>query len=135
MAIQGHINHLSNQHKKIENIIESEMANPDWDIILMGAFLWLTVFGFQNAQTLIFVSAFLAFPCLKAFLFLMRSWKIRRMQIATKYGERQLAQTRKRLSEKRPITALTEVLKEEDYNPIFSELMALYGIEALVLLA
>jgi hypothetical protein len=104
-------------------------------IILMGAFLWLTVFGFQNAQTLIFVSAFLAFPCLKAFLFLMRSWKIRRTQIATKYGERQLAQTRKRLSEKRPINALTEVLKEEDYNPIFSELMALYGIEALVLLA
>ena len=31
MAIQGHINHLSNQHKKIEDIIESEMANPDWD--------------------------------------------------------------------------------------------------------
>ena len=31
MALQGHINHLSNQHKKIENTIESEMANPDWD--------------------------------------------------------------------------------------------------------
>jgi hypothetical protein len=31
MAIQGHIVHLSNQHKKIEDIIESEMANPDWD--------------------------------------------------------------------------------------------------------
>ena len=31
MALQGHINHLSNQHKKIENIIESEMASPDWD--------------------------------------------------------------------------------------------------------
>ena len=31
MAIQGHINHLSNQHRKIEDIIESEMANPDWD--------------------------------------------------------------------------------------------------------
>ena len=31
MAIQGHINHLSNQHKKIENIIQSEMTNPDWD--------------------------------------------------------------------------------------------------------
>jgi len=104
-------------------------------IIFWGAFLWLTVFGFQNAQTLVFVSAFLAFPCLKAFLFLMRSWKIRRTQVATKYGDRQLAQIRKRLSEKRPITALTEVLKEEDYNPIFSELMALYGIEALVLLA
>ena len=31
MALQGHINHQSNQHKKIEDIIESEMANPDWD--------------------------------------------------------------------------------------------------------
>ena len=37
MALQGHINHLSNQHKKIENIIESEMANPDWDEIRVAA--------------------------------------------------------------------------------------------------
>ncbi len=31
MALEGHITHLSNQHKKIQDIIESEMANPDWD--------------------------------------------------------------------------------------------------------
>lgn len=37
MALQGHINHLSNQHKKIENIIESEMSNPDWDEIQVAA--------------------------------------------------------------------------------------------------
>ena len=37
MALQGHINHLSNQHKKIEDIIESEMANPDWDEIRVAA--------------------------------------------------------------------------------------------------
>ncbi|MEY4708639.1 MAG: hypothetical protein RJB58_2362 [Pseudomonadota bacterium] len=37
MALQGHINHLSNQHKKIENIIESEMSNPDWDQIRVAA--------------------------------------------------------------------------------------------------
>ena len=37
MAIQGHINHLSNQHKKIEDIIESEMANPDWDEMRVAA--------------------------------------------------------------------------------------------------
>ncbi len=104
-------------------------------LIFTGGFLWLSVFGLKNAQALTFVSVFLTFPCLKAFLFLLRSWKIRRTQIATEYGEKQLAETRKRLSEKRPITALTEVLKEEDYNPLFSELMALYGIEALILLA
>ena len=37
MALQGHILHLSNQHKKIEDIIESEMANPDWDEIRVAA--------------------------------------------------------------------------------------------------
>jgi hypothetical protein len=31
MALHGHITHLSNQHKKIEDIIETEMSNPDWD--------------------------------------------------------------------------------------------------------
>ena len=37
MALHGHIVHLSNQHKKIEDIIESEMASPDWDEIRVAA--------------------------------------------------------------------------------------------------
>lgn len=37
MALQGHIIHLSNQHKKIEDIIENEMANPDWDELRVAA--------------------------------------------------------------------------------------------------
>ncbi|HEU0096127.1 MAG TPA: DUF465 domain-containing protein [Rhizomicrobium sp.] len=37
MAIQGHITHLSNQHKKIEDIIQSEMSNPDWDELRVAA--------------------------------------------------------------------------------------------------
>ena len=37
MAIQEHINHLSNQHKKIQDIIENEMSNPDWDEIRVVA--------------------------------------------------------------------------------------------------
>ena len=104
-------------------------------IVFIGGFLGLSLCGFQNAQTLILVSLFLAFPCLKAFLFLIRSWKLKHTEIATTYGEKELESARKRLSKLRPITALTEVLKEEDYNPVFSELMALYGVEALILLA
>ncbi|HEU0161145.1 MAG TPA: DUF465 domain-containing protein [Rhizomicrobium sp.] len=37
MAIQGHINHLSNQHRKIQDIIESEMSSPDWDELRVAA--------------------------------------------------------------------------------------------------
>jgi hypothetical protein len=31
MALQGQIDHLSNQHKKIDDTIAAEMASPDWD--------------------------------------------------------------------------------------------------------
>jgi hypothetical protein len=37
MALQGHINHLANQHKKLEGIINAEMANPDWDELRVAA--------------------------------------------------------------------------------------------------
>jgi hypothetical protein len=37
MALQGQINHLSNQHKKIEDNINAEMANPDWDEMRVAA--------------------------------------------------------------------------------------------------
>ena len=37
MALQGHINHLSNQKKKIEDIINHEMSNPDWDELRVAA--------------------------------------------------------------------------------------------------
>ncbi len=70
-------------------------------IVFIGGFLWLNLCGFKNAQTLIFVSIFLAFPCLKAFLFLMRSWKLKHTEVATTYGEKELESTRKRLSQLR----------------------------------
>ena len=31
MALQGHIEELSEKHKKLEERIHSEMAHPDWD--------------------------------------------------------------------------------------------------------
>lgn len=37
MALEGHIQHLSNQHRKIQDIIEAEMASPDWDEMRVAA--------------------------------------------------------------------------------------------------
>jgi hypothetical protein len=31
MALQGQIEHLADQHKKLEEIIRTEMNHPDWD--------------------------------------------------------------------------------------------------------
>ena len=37
MALEGHILNLSNQHKRISDIIETEMSNPDWDEMRVAA--------------------------------------------------------------------------------------------------
>ncbi|HEY5046594.1 MAG TPA: DUF465 domain-containing protein [Rhizomicrobium sp.] len=37
MALQGHIQELSDKHKKLQQMIESEMARPDWDEIRIVA--------------------------------------------------------------------------------------------------
>ena len=31
MALEGHIQELSEKHKKLQEMIEIEMAHPDWD--------------------------------------------------------------------------------------------------------
>ncbi|HEY3638734.1 MAG TPA: DUF465 domain-containing protein [Rhizomicrobium sp.] len=31
MALEGHIQELSEKHQKLQEQIESEMAHPDWD--------------------------------------------------------------------------------------------------------
>lgn len=31
MALDGQIEHLTNQHRKLEEIIAAEMTHPDWD--------------------------------------------------------------------------------------------------------
>jgi hypothetical protein len=37
MALDGHIQELSDKHKKLQDLIESEMAHPDWDEIRVAA--------------------------------------------------------------------------------------------------
>jgi hypothetical protein len=37
MALQGHIQELSDKHQKLQELIESEMAHPDWDEIRVAA--------------------------------------------------------------------------------------------------
>jgi len=37
MALQGHITELSDKHRRLEQLIESEMAHPDWDQVRVAA--------------------------------------------------------------------------------------------------
>jgi hypothetical protein len=37
MALQGHIQELSEKHQKLEELIETELAHPDWDDVRIQA--------------------------------------------------------------------------------------------------
>jgi hypothetical protein len=37
MALQGHIQELSDKHRRIQELIEAEMSHPDWDDIRVAA--------------------------------------------------------------------------------------------------
>lgn len=121
--------------RKAMMVVLTFLALAASTLVFIACYLILSLLGLKNPQQLIFVGVFMAFPSLNAFLLLIRSWKLRNTEVATASGEATLTEARIRLSKLSPIASLTQVLKEEDYNPIFSELMALYGIEALILLA
>jgi hypothetical protein len=37
MALQGHMQELSEKHKKLQEMIETEMSHPDWDEVRVSA--------------------------------------------------------------------------------------------------
>jgi hypothetical protein len=37
MALQGHIEELSEKHQKLQKLIEDEMTHPDWDEVRVAA--------------------------------------------------------------------------------------------------
>ena len=37
MALQGHIQELSEKHKRLQELIETEMSHPDWDEVRVQA--------------------------------------------------------------------------------------------------
>ena len=37
MALQGHIQELSEKHKRLQDLIENEMTHPDWDEVRVAA--------------------------------------------------------------------------------------------------
>jgi hypothetical protein len=37
MALQGHVQELTEKHQKLEDLIQSEMRHPDWDEVRVAA--------------------------------------------------------------------------------------------------
>lgn len=56
-------------------------------------------------------------------------------QVPTSLGNRRLSEARRRISKISPLSCFWEMLKTESYDPQFSEIVAIYGIAPLIILA
>jgi Na+/melibiose symporter-like transporter len=92
------------------------------------------MFGSPEYQTMIMFAGLLL-SYVVAFHLMFDSWKMAIEELPSELGITGLKQVRKQLGQQRPLDAFKEVLATTDYQPSFSQLLALYGIEALLLLA
>ncbi len=97
-------------------------------------FLLLFVTG-QNTdvQSLLFILS-LAITYFVIFDFAFEGWKLHIEETPTIEAQKQLASLQKTFAHKSPLESFKSVLSSDQYDPIFSELLALYGIETLLVL-
>lgn len=66
--------------------------------------------------------------------FVFEGWKLQIEERPTPEAEKQLLEMQKSFSEKSPLESFKDVLASADYDPTFSRLLALYGVETLFVL-
>ncbi|HEY9730656.1 MAG TPA: hypothetical protein V6C89_02005 [Drouetiella sp.] len=138
------IGHLTRQSWRLQmlKVLIRAITALTYGVVLLGflamagiAFAIMT-FGFHHSH-LIFLSIYvlvtIAFMLpVQAFL---DGWRLNIEERPTARGLRQLSQRRHELASTSPLDSFKEVLQTTDYVPTFSELLALYGIETLLILA
>lgn len=104
-------------------------------LALSGIALAILTFGFHHSH-LIFLTiyALLTIAFIAPVQIFIDGWRLQIEERPTAEGERQLALVRHELAATSPLDSFKEVLQTTEYVPTFSELLALYGIETLLIL-
>ncbi|MCW5821736.1 MAG: hypothetical protein KIT34_02975 [Cyanobacteria bacterium TGS_CYA1] len=89
----------------------------------------------QNAtlQSLLYILS-LTITYFVIFDFAFEGWKLHIEETPTIEAEKQLAQLQKTFAQSSPLEAFRQVLSSDQYDATFSQLLALYGIETLLVL-
>jgi hypothetical protein len=69
------------------------------------------------------------------FQLVLDAWKLAGTEMPSRIADAYLRDVRHKLKNQRPLAVFKEVLLTTDYEPAFSEILAIYGIETLLLLA
>ncbi len=104
-------------------------------LALSGVALAILTFGLHHSH-IVFLSiyVFLTMAFMLPVQAFIDGWRLQIEERPTLEGERHLAALRHELASTSPLDSFKEVLLTTDYVPTFSELLALYGIETLLIL-
>jgi hypothetical protein len=100
---------------------------------LFAAVLILIFHSYDYVLLLVFSSLILAY--MVCFQLVLDAWKLAGTEMPSRIADAYLRDVRHKLKNQRPLDVFKEVLLTTDYEPAFSEILAIYGIETLLLLA
>ncbi len=105
-------------------------------LALTGIALAILTFGFHHSHlTFLAIYMLLTLTFVVPVQMYIDSWRLKLEERPSVEGQRRLALIRHELASASPLDSFKEVLQTTEYVPTFSELLALYGIETLLILA
>ncbi len=105
-------------------------------LALTGVALAILTFGFHHSHmTFLVIYVVLTLAFVAPVQIFIDGWRLKLEERPSAEGEKRLALIRHELASTSPLDSFKEVLQTTEYVPTFSELLALYGIETLLILA
>jgi hypothetical protein len=102
-------------------------------VVLGGITLRLVFGAFVPEDLCILIT--LTFTLIICFDSIARAFAVQNKHVLTALGQKRLHQARQRISKVSPSAALLDMLQSDQYEALFSEIVAIYGIAPLIILA
>ncbi|HEY9677367.1 MAG TPA: hypothetical protein V6C76_05135 [Drouetiella sp.] len=104
-------------------------------LAMSGIAFAILTFGFHHSHILFLgLYVFLTMSFIVPIQIYVDGWQLKIEEMPTTTGEKLLSNVRQELKDASPLDSFREVLSTTEYVPTFSELLALYGIETLLIL-
>jgi hypothetical protein len=103
--------------------------------VAISALLCLLVNPGYQAEYVVLLSVVITITMIACLHCLSNAIALRSQQIPTLLGERELQKARHLVAKESPFAVFLAMLQSPDYDPTFSQLVAIYGLEFLIFLA
>jgi hypothetical protein len=120
---------------QVLSILSWVMITSVFLLVIAISSIFLMAFQPNLTAQLIVILATLVLTLMGCLRLVAYGLTLRAQQIPSQLGEQKLHEARQRISSLSPVVAFRDMLLSEQYEATFSEIVAIYGIEFLIILA